>query len=185
MKNVYIILILFVLVIIMTRRETFVEIFGQSGYTKPIDYVRLNDPRPDLSKYTEVEASVTHDTMEKFVLQANAEISKRIGVPTYIIETTRVKHYTGKENDLYECIFMAIKNGGFSYGFSVVASFEVKGDVSKLVSLRTQPIDSDKPGDVKAFTEGSPGKEFLNFEIVKEAAMPTKSEFDAAKNKLE
>lgn len=185
MKNLYIILILFVLVIIMTRRETFVEIFGQSGYKKPIDYVRLNDPRPDLSKYNEAEASVDHDTMERFVLQANAEISKRLGVPTYIIETTRVKYYTGKENDLYECVFMTIKNGGFSYGFSVVASFEAKGDALKLISLRTQPIDADKPGDVKAFTEGSPGKEFLNFEIVKKAAMPNKSEFDAAKNKLE
>ena len=76
------------------------------------------------------------------------------------------------------------ENGGFSYGFSVVASFEVKGDTMKLVSLRTQPIDIEQPGNVKAFTDGAPGKEFLKFELVKEAATPTMGEFEEAKNKL-
>jgi len=182
--KVYILLALLVLVILLTRRESFTEIFGLSGYSKPVDYVRLNDPRPNLSGYREVEASVNHDMMETFTIQANAEISKRIGTPTYIIETAKIKKHAGKENDVYECVFMVMKKGGFSYGFSVVASFEVKGDTMKLVSLRTQPIDIEQPGDVKAFTDGAPGKEFLKFELVKEAATPTMGEFEEAKNKL-
>jgi len=182
--KVYILLALLVLVILLTRRESFTEIFGLSGYSKPVDYVRLNDPRPNLSGYKEVEASVNHDMMETFTIQANAEISKRIGTPTYIIETAKIKKHTGRENDIYECVFMVMKKGGFSYGFSVVASFEVKGDTMKLVSLRTQPIDIEQPGNVKAFTDGAPGKEFLKFELVKEAATPTMSEFEEAKNKL-
>lgn len=182
--KVYILLALLVLVILLTRRESFTEIFGLSGYSKPVDYVRLNDPRPNLSGYKEVEASVNHDMMETFTIQANAEISKRIGTPTYIIETAKIKKHTGKENDIYECVFMVMKKGGFSYGFSVVASFEVKGDTMKLVSLRTQPIDIEQPGNVKAFTDGAPGKEFLKFELVKAAATPTMGEFEEAKNKL-
>ena len=182
--KVYILLALLVMVILLTRRESFTEIFGLSGYSKPVDYIRLNDPRPNLSGYKEVEASVNHDMMETFTIQANAEISKRIGAPTYIIETAKIKKHTGRENDIYECVFMVMKKGGFSYGFSVVASFEVKGDTMKLVSLRTQPIDIEQPGNVKAFTDGAPGKEFLKFELVKEAATPTMGEFEEAKNKL-
>ena len=182
--KVYILLALLVLVILLTRRESFTEIFGLSGYSKPVDYIRLNDPRPNLSGYKEVEASVNHDMMETFTIQANAEISKRIGAPTYIIETAKIKKHTGRENDIYECVFMVMKKGGFSYGFSVVASFEVKGDTMKLVSLRTQPIDIEQPGNVKAFTDGAPGKDFLKFELVKEAATPTMGEFEEAKNKL-
>jgi hypothetical protein len=169
----------------MTRRESFTEIFGFSGYSKPVDYIRLNDPRPDLKGYTEVEVSVNHDMIETFVIQANDEISKRIGTPTYIIETTKIMKHTGKEDDIYDCVFMVMKKNGFSYGFSVVASFTVKGDAVKLISLRSQPLESKQPSDIRAFTDGSPGKEFLDFNIVEKFAVPTKSEFEKAKNKLQ
>ena len=101
--------------------------------------------------------------MEEFVLKANQEIAKRTGVCTYIIETTAVKGYR-KERD---------------------ASFEVKNGKSRVISLRTQPLGVQAPGDVSAFTESSAGKEFVEYELVKEAAVPTKSEFDSAKNKLQ
>ena len=58
----------------------------------------LDDDRPDLSKYTESEASVNNDMIQEFILKANAEISKRMGVCTYIIETNAVKKYVGEEN---------------------------------------------------------------------------------------
>lgn len=182
--KLYIIFMLVALVILITRRETFVEVFGLSGYNKPVDYVRFNDPRPNLSGYSEVEANVTHDEMEAFALTANDEISRRLGTPTYIIETAKIKKYSGRDNNIFDCVFMVMKKGGFSYGFSVVASFEVKGKTTKLVSLRTQPLGSRQPSNVKAFTEGAPGKEFVKYELVKEAAVPTKSEFEKAKNNL-
>jgi hypothetical protein len=183
--KIYIFLILIVLVILLTRRESFTEIFGFSGYNKPVDYIRLNDPRPNLSGYSEVEVSADNDMMETFVIQANDEISKRIGTPTYIIETTKIKKYTGGDGDIYECVFMVMKKGGFTYGFSVVASFEVKGDAVNLTSLRSQPLDAKQPSDVKAFTEGSQGKEFIKFDLIKEVAMPTRGEFEKAKNNLQ
>ena len=185
--NYLIAIILLVLVIYLTTsRESFTEAFGLSGYTKPVGVIKLDDPRADLSKYTEVEASVDNDNMEEFVLQANKEISKRTGICTYIIETTTVRHYKGEQNDIYECMFMAVKKGGFSFGFSVVASYEVeKSGKVTLISLRSQPLGVQVPSDVKAFSEGSDGKEFLDYKLVREVASPTKAELDSVKNKLQ
>ena len=183
--KVYILLALLVLVILLTRRESFTEIFGLSGYSKPVDYIRLNDPRPNLSGYKEVEASVNHDMMETFTIQANAEISKRIGTPTYIIETAKIKKHAGKENDVYECVFMVMKKGGFSYGFSVAVSYEVENGKIRIISLRTQPLGVQAPQNIKPFTEGSEGKEFVKYELVKEVAMPKSTELESVKNKLQ
>lgn len=182
-------LLLFVLVLVVlvltTNYENFTETFGLSGYTKPVDSVKLNDPRPDLSGYKEVEAKADNDLMEEFVLKANQEISKRTGLCTYIIETTTMKHYKGPEKDIYECMFMVMKNGGFSYGFSVVASYEVQNGEIRIISLRTQPIGVQAPQDINPFTEGSEGKEFVKYELVKEVAMPKSAELESVKNKLQ
>lgn len=182
-------LLLFVLVLVVlvltTNYENFTETFGLSGYTKPVDSVKLNDPRPDLSGYKEVEAKADNDLMEEFVLKANQEISKRTGLCTYIIETTTMKHYKGPEKDIYECMFMVMKNGGFSYGFSVVASYEVQNGEIRIISLRTQPIGVQAPQDISPFTEGSEGKEFVKYELVKEVAMPKSAELESVKNKLQ
>jgi hypothetical protein len=174
-----------VVLILTTNHEKFTETFGLSGYTKPRESVKLDDPRPDLSKYTEVEAKVDNDMMEEFVLTANKEISKRTGLCTYIIETTSIKHYRGEEKDIYECMFMTMKNGGFSYGFSVVASYEVENGKVRIISLRTQPLGVQAPQDITPFTEGSEGKEFVKYELVKEVAMPSSTELESVKNKLQ
>ena len=184
--NYFVVIILLVLVVYLTTsRESFTEAFGLSGYTAPVPPIKLNDPRPDLSKYKKIEASVDNDMMEEFVLQANREISKRTGLCTYIIETTSVEHYRGDDKDIFECMFMTIKKDGFSFGFSVVATFEVdKGKVT-LVSLRSQPLGVQVPTNISAFSDGSPGKEFLEYKLVKEASSPTKAELDSVKNKFQ
>jgi len=184
--NYLLVFTLIVIVILLTTNtEGFTEAFGLSGYTKPVASVKMDDPRPDLSGYREVEAAVDNDMMEEFVLQTNKEISKRTGMCTYIIETTKVKHYKGKDKELYECMFMVIKKDGFSFGFSVVASFKIENGKARLVSLRSQPLDVQAPSDVTPFVEGSEGKEFVDYRLVKEVAAPTKSEFDRAKNKFQ
>jgi len=184
MNYLIVIILLVVVLFLTTSRETFTEAFGFSGYTKPSHTVKLDDPRPDLSKYTKVETSVNNDMIEEFVLQANAEISKRTGLCTYVIEKTTVHQYKGEEKDIYECMFMVVKNNGFSFGFSVVASYEVVNSKVRLISLRSQPLGVDIPGDVTAFTDGSPGKEFVEYKLVKEIAAPTKAELDSVKNNL-
>jgi len=185
MNYLLILILTLVVLILTTNHEKFSETFGLSGYTKPRDSVKLDDPRPDLSGYKEVEASIDNDMMEEFVLKANKEISKRTGLCTYIIETTSVKHYKGDKKEIYECMFMTMKNGGFSYGFSVVASYEVENGKIRIISLRTQPLGVQAPQNIKPFTEGSEGKEFIKYELVKEVVMPTSTELESVKNKLQ
>jgi hypothetical protein len=174
-----------VVILLTTNMESFTETFGLSGYTKPVPPVKLNDPRPNLEGFEPFEVSVDNNMVEDFVLQANKEISKRTGMCTYIIETTAIKGYRKENVEIYDVMFMAVKKDGFSFGFSIVATFEVEGSKSRIVSLRSQPLDVQAPGDVSAFAGGSAGKEFVKYELVKEAAVPTQSEFEIAKNKLQ
>ena len=185
MKYLLMFTLVLVVLVLTTNYEKFTETFGLSGYTKPRDSIKLDDPRPDLSGYRKAEAKVDNDMMAEFVLQANNEISKRTGLCTYIIETTSIKHYKSDEKELYECMFMTVKKGGFSYGFSVVASYEVENGKTRIISLRTQPLGVDVPQDITPFVEGSGGKEFVKYDLVKKGSMPTESELQAAKNKLQ
>jgi len=85
------VILLVIVLLLTTNREPFTEVFGFSGYTKPTGSVKLDDARPDLTGYTQAEASVDNTMMQDLVLQANREISKRTGLCTYIIETTAVR----------------------------------------------------------------------------------------------
>lgn len=187
MNYLLIFILILIVVLITTNHENFVERFGFSGYTEPVSPVKLNDPRPDLSKFTEVEAGLDPDLMQELVLQANKEINKRTNLCSYIIETTKVKQYRNDEDnvDIYECQFMNVKTNGFSYGFSTVATYEKTGNKIRLVSLRSQPLGTSIPSDVSAYVGDKSNKEFIDYELVKEHAVPKKSELDEAKNKLQ
>jgi hypothetical protein len=178
------IILIAIVLLITVRREPFTEIFGFSGYTKPTGSIRLDDAKPNLSGYTQAEADIDNDMMEEFVLQANQEIAKRTGLCTYIIETTAVKKFVNNDKVIYEVMFMTVKNNGFAFGFSVVASYEVVNGQVKLVSLRSQPLDVQTVSDVTPFVESRGGQDFVKYDLVKEAAVPTQSELETAKNKL-
>ena len=178
------IILIAIVLLITVRREPFTEIFGLSGYKKPTGSIRLDDAKPNLSGYTQAEANISNDMMEEFVLQANQEIAKRTGLCTYIIETTTVKKFVNDDKAIYECMFMTVKNNGFAFGFSVVASYEVVNGQVKLVSLRSQPLDVQTVSDVTPFVESRGGQDFVKYDLVKEAAVPTQSELETAKNKL-
>jgi len=178
-------IVLIAIVLLLTvRREPFTEIFGFSGYKKPSGSIRLDDARPDLSGYSQADANIDNDMMQEFVLQANQEIAKRTGLCTYIIETTSVKKYVNDDKAIYECMFMTVKNSGFAFGFSVVASYEVVNGEVKLLSLRSQPLDVQTVSDISPFTESRDGQEFIKYDLVKEATVPSQGELEMAKNKL-
>jgi len=184
-KLLLVVILLVIVLLLTTNREPFTEIFGFSGYTKPTGSVKLNDARPDLTGYTQAEANVNNNMMQDFVLQANREISKRTGLCTYIIETTAIKRYVKSDKEIYECMFMVVKNSGFAFGFSVVGSFEVVNGEVKLLSLRSQPLDVQTVSNVTPFVEGQSGQEFVKYDLVKEKAVPTMGELEMAKNKLQ
>ncbi len=76
------------------------------------------------------------------------------------------------------------QSNGFSFGFSVVSYFEIINGVVKLISLRTQPLDVESASDIAPFVDSVSGKDFVNYDLVKEKATPTLSEVEMAKNKL-
>tara|TARA_Y100000389_G_scaffold132358_1_gene129788 strand:- start:1488 stop:2048 length:561 start_codon:yes stop_codon:yes gene_type:complete len=186
MMNWSLTIILIAIVLLLTvRREPFTEIFGFSGYTKPTGRVRLDDTKPDLAGYSQAEANIDNDMMQEFVLQTNKEIAKRTGLCTYIIETVGVKKYVKEDKEAYETIFMTVKNNGFSFGFTVAAYFEVVNGIVKLLSLRTQPLEVESASQIAPFVDSVSGKEFVNYELVKEKTIPTLGELEMAKNKLQ
>lgn len=186
MMNWSLTIVLIAIVLLLTvRREPFTEIFGFSGHTKPTGRIRLDDTKPNLSGYRQAEASVDNDMMQEFVLQTNKEIAKRTGLCTYIIETVNVQKYVSEDKEIYECVFMTVKNSGFSFGFTVAAYFEVINGKVKLTSLRTQPLEVETASEIAPFVEGASGKDFVKYDLVKEKATPTLGELEMAKNKLQ
>lgn len=184
MKTVIVIIIaLIALRLLMRKTESYQELFGFVGYEKPVNQVKLDDPKYNLGGYKEVEAVVDHDLMEKLVLTTNKEITRRTDDCSYIIETTAVKKYTNDAQDVYKCMFMCVRAKGFAFGFSVVATLSVKDDDVKVLSLRTQPMDVEEPTVVSPYVQDV-AKEFVDFDLVKEKVVPTRVELDAAKEKL-
>ena len=185
MKLLIPVILLVIVLLLTTNREPFTELFGKSGYTQPVGRIRFDDTKPILSDFTQAEADIDNDMMQNFVLQTNKEISKRTGLCTYIIETTGLNKYVKEDKTLYECKFMTVKNSGFAFGFSVVSYFEIINGVVKLISLRTQPLDVESASDIAPFVDSVSGKDFVNYDLVKEKATPTLSELEMAKNKLQ
>jgi hypothetical protein len=186
MMNWYLTIVLIVIVLLLTvRREPFTELFGFSGHAKPTGLISLEDSKPDLTGYSQAEVNITNDIMEEIILQTNKEISKRTGLCTYIIETTAINMYTKEDKQMYEGVFMTVKNNGFAFGFSVVAYFEMINGKVKLVSLLTQPLDAKTTSNITPFVDGTSGKEFVNYELVKDKVIPTIGELEMAKNKLQ
>jgi len=186
MKVLYLILLVIVVIALTTQQPTekYTELFGFNGYTKPVNQVVLKDPKFDTSSYAEAEAVVNHDLMEKLVLTTNKEITKRTDDCSYIIETTAVKKFVQEgKPDVYKCMFMCVRAKGFAFGFSVVSTLSVKGDDVRVLSLRTQPLDVEGPEDVNPYVQDV-AKEFLDYDIVKTKSTPTRTELDAAKEKL-
>src|SRR6056300_122460 len=183
MRTIILIIIALIAFRLLVPTENYQELFGFVGYEKPVTQVKLDDPKYDLKGYKEVETIVDHDLMEKLVLTTNKEIVRRTDDCSYIIETTAVKKYTNDTQDVYKCMFMCVRAKGFAFGFSVVSTLSVKGDDVRVLSLRTQPLDVEGPEDVNPYVQDV-AKEFLAYDIVKTKSTPTRTELDAAKEKL-
>jgi len=181
MKLLIPVILLVIVLLLTTNREPFTEIFGKSGYTQPVGRIRFDDTKPNISDFTQAEADIDNDMMQEFVLQTNKEISKRTGLCTYIIETTGLKKFVKEDKTIYECKFMTVKNNGFAFGFSVVSYFEN----GKIISLRTQPLEVESASGIAPFVDSVSGKDFVNYDLVKERITPTIGELEIAKNKLQ
>lgn len=177
MTKIVIVLLIALVLYMMSRTK---EKFGYSGYTKPVDTVILADSAPNMNEYREnTNISITNELMEKFVLSSNKYVSEKTGLCTYIIETTSVKGYKHKtkNHELYQCMFMFIRQGGFTFGFSVVVDILLVSGNVKIQGARTQPLGVTPPTDTTPFGSTMRGSEFVDFTTFEQ------SELDLIKNK--
>lgn len=174
-----ILLILIVLMVLLMSSKK--EMFGYAGYKDPVKQVIIDDPSFDTTEYLEAtDVSVDNDLMEKLVLATNKYVADKTGLCTYVIETTSLKKYVHKENkkELYRCMFMLMKQHGFTFGFAVTVDVNVNPDGTvQVLSARTQPINVRPPTDQSPFTSDIEGHEFVDYERFRE------SELELIKNK--
>lgn len=174
-----IVLLILILFVLFTMSRT--EMFGYAGYTKPINQVVLTDAPFDTREYVEsTDVSINNDLMEQLVLATNKHVADKTGLCTYIIETTSVKKFVHKENrkELYRCMFMLMKQHGFSFGFAVTVDIAVNPDGTvQVMSARTQPIDVMPPTDTSPFDSATEGYDFVDYDLFR------KSELELIKNK--
>ena len=161
-----VLVILIALVLYMMSRTK--EKFGYSGYNKPVKNVILNDSAPNMNDYTELNnINISNDLMEKFVLASNKYVGEKAGLCTYVIETTNVKKFKhkNKNHELYQCMFMFMRQGGFSFGFSAVVDILVVSREVKIQGARTQPLNVVPPNDLSPFQSSINGSEFVKFDM--------------------
>jgi hypothetical protein len=151
----------------------FTEMFGFSGFSKPVDTIMLNEPEADLTDYVELgeDIELSNDLMQKMVLATNREISKKTGLCTYIIETTAIKKFTNVKTaqEIYRCMFMAVKHSGFALGFAVTSDIRMDDGTATVLSVRSQPINVDSPVDPSIYQTNVEGKEFEDYSLVRQS----------------
>ena len=144
MNKIIFVIVIILILIYSSRVETY---FG--GYKKESEVV-LPETGIDLSKYRENDSlmSLTNDLMQEIILQTNKEIYRKTKLCSYIIETVKVKSYIHKENltPVYRFMFIAVKYGGFPFGFAVSTDIRVlnEGPRIELREIEDQKyIDND------------------------------------------
>jgi len=141
------ILVLVVLILLVLFLMSRTERFSDKKDTVDIDENELN-----LSEYERVEnVKVSNDVMEKIVLAVNKRVSELTGLCTYIVQTSEVRKFkhiaTGDE--VYRCMFMVVKHGGFPYAFAVSSDVRIMNDPNRVnwndynmqATLRTLGVD--------------------------------------------
>lgn len=245
--NTIVLLVILMIVVLLTRREPFTELFGLSGYNKPVGDIQFNDPVFAKDGYVKMDAMVDSDVMEKLVLTTNKELSKRLKICTYIIETIALERYKLQKDadrlmdvkqeiddikkqaeiltslqsiesdannefkkvfdrldlmkaelqkkvmiynnlkntdEIYECMFMVVKDSGFAFGFSIVSTVHIKNGIPRVVSLRSQPMFVNAPSNIKPYIQSTDGQEFIDYDIVDDFSVIKRGEFQSSKNKL-
>ena len=111
---IWFVIALFLLLVIMSCKENFVEMFGFSGYKKPVMNLDINysDVDFDLTGFTEVGGNVSHDELDKAVTATQEFISRTGKVCAYPIEGSFIERYVNNStgDKLTKCRFIFFRN---------------------------------------------------------------------------
>lgn len=153
------------LLVLTTSKEKFTEIFGFSGYSKPILNVSINEKLNssiDVSNYEEKAALIDNDLLQELLFT----VQRHLKMPTYAVETNTIRKFVDKTDPskiIYRCRFMFIYTKGFPFGFGVSADILMTPKPT-IVAITTQPQSDQTYSPVEPFTEGEDN--FVNYNEV-------------------
>jgi hypothetical protein len=168
------ILVLFVLIWLWFQPnvEEFQELFGFSGYQKPVSHVSIDYVRDQgvLTDYKNVTASegVTNEDIEKCTNVSCDFIKKETNLCVYAIETNKIEKYVNTKGEkMYKCKFM-MTTTSTSFPFNFGIELTIMGE--HVVKARTQPLYTKEDEKIKAYTN-SIEQNFQPFSNVEEFSL--------------
>jgi hypothetical protein len=174
--------VLFVLValllLMMTNKESFVEVMGFAGYKKP-SHIEA-DKKFDYEGYTEQVAAVTATELQTMINLVQGYFKDEC---VYPLETNIIKKFVKSNADgvdssvAYKCAFTFMTTKGFVYGFGVQADI-VDG---QLLGIQTQQLGGN--GEIKPYTDEI-ASDFTEFEMITKKNLPTLEKLKAGEKSL-
>ena len=174
---VVLVVLVALLFLMMTNKESFVEVMGFAGYKKPTHIEA--DKKFDYEGYTEQVAAVTATELQTMINLVQGYFKECV----YPLETNSIKKYVKSNADgvdssvAYKCAFTFMTTKGFVYGFGVQADI-VDG---KLVGVQTQQMSTN--GEIKPYTDEI-ASDFTEFEMITKKNIPTLEQLKAGEKSL-
>lgn len=154
--------------------EDFQELFGFSGYKKPVSHVSIDyNQKVNETDYKNVTTSegVVNDDIQKCTTLACDFIKKETGLCVYAIETNKIEKYVNPKGEkLFKCRFM-MTTTSTSFPFIFGIDFTIAGD--QVVKARTQPLYTKDDEKIKAYTN-TIEQNFQPFSNVEEFSLYTR-----------
>ena len=106
--------VVFLLFVFQPKRENFQEMFGFSGYKKPVTdtdtFLDYSAGNPDMTKFTDVSAKdgITYDIVNENIQVIQQFLKTKFNFCVYPIETSKISKLKHNETDsvIYRCRFM-------------------------------------------------------------------------------
>jgi len=127
--------------LMFTKKEKFVELFGFSGYTKPHLDFEIDYASGQVGEGWVLQtAAVTPDMISAAVVPTQDLVKRESGICGRVIETNRYQRFTNeKGQERVKARFMlTTTNVGFPFGFGI----EIDMVDGKIVKAQTQPMDA-------------------------------------------
>jgi len=176
--NKFVLIALFTLAVIMcSKRENFVEVFGFAGYSKPVavDYDKSMTPIDEKEYEEHQKFEITPDIVSDIVLVIQKYIREKQDICVQPIETNFVKKLVSKTDPskvLYRTRMMFMVPKGFPFGVAISADV-LMTPTPTLVSIRTQPSETD---DTIMPYQAAIASDFIQWNEVLDTNIPKRTE---------
>lgn len=174
-----IVLIVLLVLLIRPRKENFVEMFGFSGYQKPVDHVDIQyaDSQFDINSGTDItdEDGITHDDVMMVTNVLVPFVKEKTGLCIYPVETNLIRKFRSSSGKVFfKCRFMYTTTSlpfPISFGLDAVVTED-----GKVAGASTQKILTEDTSELKAYT-GTLDENYEAFETIEKFSNPSNNAY--------